>query len=309
MPQVSIGLPVYNGGRFLRPCLDSLLHQTFTDFELIICDNASTDDTEQVCREYLSRDSRIAYYRNAENVGAARNYNLTFDLASGRYFKWSSHDDLCGAQFLERCVEALERNPEIVLAYPKMVDIDVEGRTIGVRNISHIPRSERGAAARTHQRFRRLIRTDYTVEEIFGVIRADVLRKTSLIKSYTDSDRTLLAEIGLYGRFVEVPEVLFFHRMHEEMSTRAFPDWQERAAWFDPSKRGRPGYPMFKQFSEYLRIIWVSPVGRVSKAWCYLWMLNWIRNEWRGLAGDLRYACTARGRGDRAAPRVAHGGG
>ncbi len=78
MPAVSIGLPVYNGDNFLAEAIDSILRQTMEDFELIISDNASTDRTEEICREYAAGDSRIRYYRNESNLGAMANYNLVF---------------------------------------------------------------------------------------------------------------------------------------------------------------------------------------------------------------------------------------
>ena len=99
-PRVSIGLPVYNGENFLEFALDSILGQTFQDFELIISDNASTDATESICRRYAAKDSRIRYYRNPNNQGAAQNYNRVFALARGEYFKWAAHDDVCKPNYL-----------------------------------------------------------------------------------------------------------------------------------------------------------------------------------------------------------------
>ena len=93
IPKLSIGLPVYNGERHLRRAIDSHLAQSFTDFELIICDNASTDRTEEICRYYASMDERVRYYRHATNTGAVWNFNHCFEIARGKYFKWSSHDD------------------------------------------------------------------------------------------------------------------------------------------------------------------------------------------------------------------------
>src|SRR5262245_52473779 len=92
-PTVSIGLAVYNGGQYLAQAIESILGQSYADFELIISDNASTDETETICRSYVARDERIRYSRNATNIGGARNENLTTTLARGRYFRWAAHDD------------------------------------------------------------------------------------------------------------------------------------------------------------------------------------------------------------------------
>ena len=287
MPRVSVGLPVYNGEKFLQEAIDSILSQTYRDFELVISDNASTDRTREICEQAAARDSRVRYIRNDVNVGAAKNYNNVVDVATGIYFKWAAHDDVCAPEFLQQCVSALDGDPSLVLTYPKMVDIDDEGTHLPERNISHIPRSERGAYPTPHQRFRRLIRTDYTCEEVFGVIRVDILRKTQLILSYTDSDRTLLAELALYGRFFEVPEVLFYHRMHKGMSTQMFTGWQERTAWFDPSKQGRMVFPLWRQCAEYFKAIVRAPLGRGERLLCCLPMGIWLRDNILLMFGEL----------------------
>ena len=105
-------MPVYNGQNYIVQALDSLLSQTYSDFELIISDNASTDSTQDICKDYASRDARISYVRQVENLGAIPNFNRVFELSRGQYFKWASHDDLCEPTCLERCVEVLEHQPE-----------------------------------------------------------------------------------------------------------------------------------------------------------------------------------------------------
>src|SRR5919112_5909956 len=102
-PRVTIGLPVYNGERFLEQALDGLLAQTFTDFELIISDNASTDRTPEICQAYAARDSRIRYVRQPENIGAGPNHNILVPMARGEYFKWASHDDLYDPDLVAKC--------------------------------------------------------------------------------------------------------------------------------------------------------------------------------------------------------------
>jgi Glycosyltransferases involved in cell wall biogenesis len=129
-PKVSIGLPVFNGEKYLREAIDSILAQTFTDFELIISDNASTDRTEEICKEYEAKDPRVRYYRNELNLGAAPNYNRLVELSRGEYFKWACHDDLCAPEFLEKCVEILEQNSPIILCYTRTLIIDENGKPI-----------------------------------------------------------------------------------------------------------------------------------------------------------------------------------
>ena len=132
--RISIGLPVYNGELFLKEAIDAVLNQTFRDFELIISDNASTDRTAQICRDYAANDSRIRYYRNETNIGANPNFRRVFALSSTEYFKWVSHDDLQTLDFLEKTVAIMEQDPDIVLCYPRVRVIDEAGNTIKHRS-------------------------------------------------------------------------------------------------------------------------------------------------------------------------------
>lgn len=127
-PRLSIGLPVFNGDKFLNKAIDSLLAQTFEDFELIISDNASTDKTEEICRTYAEKDQRIRYYRNEKNIGCARNFNRVFKLSSAEYFKWAAHDDLHAPNFLMKCVEVLDQNPSVILCHSQVYIIDEYGK-------------------------------------------------------------------------------------------------------------------------------------------------------------------------------------
>ena len=125
-PTVSIGLPVYNGAQFLAHTLDSLLGQSFANFELIISDNASTDETEEICKVFAKRDPRIRYIRQPVNIGAPRNWNFVAEEARGKYFKWSSVSDYCASDMLARCFAAMEPDPEIVLCYGRTCLVDDE---------------------------------------------------------------------------------------------------------------------------------------------------------------------------------------
>ena len=117
MPKVSIGMPVYNSELFIREALESMLAQTFNDFELIIADNASTDDTEVICREYAARDSRIRYVRHSENCGPLRNFQYVLDEAVGEYFMWAAADDTRDNEFLSLALMVFERDNDCGLVF------------------------------------------------------------------------------------------------------------------------------------------------------------------------------------------------
>lgn len=275
-PKISIGLPVFNGDRFIEETLNSILTQTFSDFELIICDNASTDRTGEICRDYQSRDSRISYHRNEANIGGGNNANLTFYKSKGMYFCWAAHDDVYAPNFFERCAEVLDNNLDVVLCHTVVKKIDENGNFLGIVN------REKGAFLTPHERFRSLAGLDHDCEDICGLIRSDILQRTSLNLNYTDSDRTLLVELSLFGRFYQVAEPLFYKRLHPNMSTIEFPDWHGRMAWFFPDIKQKPTFPHWLQLLHYIRIIVGSPISISEKLECSKYMFRWVFFEYHG---------------------------
>ncbi len=290
-PRVSVGVPVFNGEAFLEQALNALLNQTFTDFEIVISDNGSTDRTEQICRSYAARDARIRYYRNDINRGAAWNHNRVFELARGKYFKWSTADDLCAPEFLQRCVAALDEDASAVMACPNVMEIDQHGRpleTVTVPGTRLIPAESPLAAA--HVRFREKIRFDHLCQTIYSVFRSDVLRRTDLIGNYSDSDRVLLAHVSLFGRCLILPEVLFFSRDHPGRFSRTFVGWRERKAWFDGSQDNRWTFPFWRELAELWGVISRCPLPFQERLRCYWEMVRWSRDNFRHLVfHDLAY--------------------
>ena len=285
-PRVSIGLPVYNGENFLEEAIVSLLAQSFEDFELIIADNASTDNTEAICQTYASRDKRIRYVRSKENIGAARNFNLTFTLATGEYFKWAAHDDVCRADFLARCVDVLDRDPAVVLCFTRSITIDDQSRPLNERP----PRPD-WSANEPHVRFRQALALEETMP-VFGLIRSDTLRRTPLIGSYPASDRPLLAHLGLHGRFVETPEILFCHRQHGQRSVQVY-DWRDphrAVTWYAPEREGALQFPEWRLFAEYWAAICRSPVNWQERIRCSRHLAGWVIENRHGMLRDLNIA-------------------
>jgi glycosyltransferase involved in cell wall biosynthesis len=269
-PLLSVGLAVYNGERYIHEAINSILSQSFTDFELIISDNASTDNTRIICLDYASKDKRIRYRRNDRNIGGANNENLTFHLSQGKYFRWAAHDDICLPTLFEKCVHVLETDQDVILAHSIFNEIDNNGKYIRTVN------RNKATSNRSSSRFRELIGWDHNCEELYGIIRSDVLRKTKLQLNYTDSDRTLLCELALYGKFFQIPEQLFYRRIHSEMSTVVYSDWRKRMEWFDISNKERAVFPHWQQFFHYLEIISKVPMPLCEKTSCYLHMVDWL---------------------------------
>ena len=266
IPRLSVGLAVYNGEEYLRESVDSILSQTFSDFELIISDNASTDGTAEICAEYLA-DPRVRYLRNQVNIGGANNENRTITLARARYFRLTAHDDVCAPTLFERCVEVLDRDSDVVLVYTKTVSIDQDGRATDETLLG------RGTAPTAVRRFWQLAFRNHGCEPTYGVVRTDLLRATGLQRNYTDSDRVMLCDLALRGPFVELDEPLFFKRYHRK---NMYTDWRARMVWFNPSRKGAITFPNWLQCGHLFAVAAQVPDRKRDKAACLAICAYWI---------------------------------
>lgn len=265
-PRISIGLPVYNGGNFLIRTLDDFLAQTYDDFELIISDNASTDQTEQICRDYAGRDSRIRYVRQAQNIGGAPNHNVTYAMARGEYFKWIGHDDWHAPSYLKQCVEPLEQQPDVSLSYPKTIVID-ETDTV-------LYPYEDGFHMTTHEPYLRLRRVleqpnSELLNSSLGLFRTRIFKGRQPDGGYFASDRVILAEIALHGGFHEVPERLFWRRIYTQTNYWSAGTDEQVQAWFDPASKGSVSAPRWQKFTGYLSTIGRAPLSPAQRLRCY----------------------------------------
>jgi glycosyltransferase involved in cell wall biosynthesis len=268
-PRVSIGVPVYNGEKYLRAALDSLTAQTFADIEIVVADNCSSDATASVAQECAARDPRVKYWRNATNLGPARNYNRTLELARGEYFRWHCADDSCTPDQVAKCVQLLDADPSVVLAYSRTGVIDPDGREIW-RSPYELELDD----ARPSVRFARLVNADHRrhgAHELYGVVRTAALRAAGGMPSHVRGDSVLLVRLALLGRFRRVEEHLFMKREHPGRSTRYLDPGKVRpgsrlarligcgplpgAEWWDPAMRGRIVFPEWRVLREYVRAL------------------------------------------------------
>ena len=266
-PRVSIGLAVYNGEQYLSQAIDSILAQTFTDFELILSDNASIDHTQDICKSYATKDKRIRYCRNQENIGGANNENQTFRLSRGEYFRWAAHDDALAPELLERCIEVLDKRSDIVMCYPRAFNIDEHGNILGEYDDNF-----GFQFAQPHKRFKGVLKGmwGHAGNPMFGIVRRELMAKTALIAPFPASDMTFIAELSLYGKFYEIETRLYFHRIHMGMSNKLGLTSSEYTAWHDRSKAGKLSFPKILRLKALLAGIKKSPISLKEKIKCYV---------------------------------------
>jgi glycosyltransferase involved in cell wall biosynthesis len=267
---VTVGMPIYNGERYMRAAIDSVLNQTWRDLELVISDNGSTDATPRIAQDYAARDPRVRYYRCDRNRGPAWNHNRVLELARGRYFKWAACDDVCAPELVEACVRELEADPSVVLAFPRAQLIDSEGKLLGDTGINDLATDSHDVA----RRFRSLISVNHKLHcvlEVFGVMRTESARRTGMFPYVARGDSIFLVRLALLGRFVQIPRVLFFNRDHPKRSIQAQQNGRQRghtplsrligggpvppAEWWDSSLKGKLVFPEWRLWWEYF----VSP--------------------------------------------------
>jgi glycosyltransferase involved in cell wall biosynthesis len=275
-PRLSIGLPVYNGERYLAETINCFLAQTFRDFEMVVCDNASTDGTADICRSFAARGAPIRYYRNEKNLGAIPNYNKVFGLCRSPLFKWAAHDDLYCPRYLAECIRILDEDPSVILAHSKTAFIDdrgerlsldpVTGRYVDPRTaIGHTPDScAIGDSAAPLVRFWHVLSGARWGTHMFGVMRRDLLARTRLIPTFSGGDRAMLAELALLGRFRCSSDALFSKRFHEDASCHL--SEKEILGWL--STDGRAYSRRVRQLEAYFSTPRGKPVPLITKMGC-----------------------------------------
>ncbi|MDD5458523.1 MAG: glycosyltransferase family 2 protein [Phycisphaerae bacterium] len=288
LPKVTVGMPVFNGQSYLRESLDSLLGQSFGDFELIISDNASTDLTGQICEQYAAVDKRIRYYRSEKNFGAARNFNRLVELARGIYFKWAAHDDICDPAFLEKNIQALDEDKSASIAYARTAIFDERcNKQSEYKDGLNLTQDS------PHERFGILLekmRRGNECHPVFGLMRIGMLRRTGLIRPYVSSDEVLLGELSLRGKFREMPEYLFFKRQHSNRSMTAFISLRSRSAWFDPKNKGKLQLHKWRMLADYIDSVRRASIAQSEKWLCYLAISKWAAFKTPYLTKDIAKA-------------------
>jgi glycosyltransferase involved in cell wall biosynthesis len=276
-PRLTIGLPVYNGERYLAESVEALLGQSYEDFELIISDNASTDSTADICASYVKQDSRVRHIRQPRNIGCAPNHNFLVGQARGELFKWASDDDLYARDLLKRCIDALDAHPSVALAHSWTAIIDDAGAVTKA-----VPYTHATGAPSASERFRSLL-FDPGGDDDGGIIRMSVLRRTALNGSYYRADRTFVSELALHGPFYHVPEWLYFRRDHPTRAARAFRSVHGWCVNLDPRRASRLRNPAMRLYAEYLwgflSAINRAPLSPDERSECHRHLRQWAASR------------------------------
>lgn len=271
MPLVSVGVPVYNGEKYLEQALSSLVQQTHRDLEVIVSDNGSTDRTSEIALEYASSDARLRYHRQPSNLGAAGNYNFTLAQARGDYFMWNAHDDVRHVRFLETALQAFSEHQGASCVFSRSASIDTNG------DLRHeMRRPDHLIDKDVAHRMRAALASRHPGLVIFGLIPRDLLVRTGQHGDYPGADRVLAVELALAGELVEIPEVMFFNRDHPDryvrIKNRADSSARLQEAWWDPRRADRMVFPAWSRLEGYLRAVRQAPLTRRERFRCY-WAL------------------------------------
>jgi len=258
-PKISVGMPVFNGEKYLPEAAESILAQDFPDFEFIISDNASTDGTRKLCEEYARRDPRVRYSRQEQNIGGPRNWNLVFGLSRGRYFKWASASDVWDPTFLSKTAKILDDMPDVVLCYTRTVLIDHEGREIQrYEDVLHLLEED------PLERFRKLVVTIKLNNAQSGLIRSEALRKNGVEGLYAGGDNPLMAGLALHGKYYELPGYLYYRRMSPGAAT-VLSTPEEMDEFLKPGKAGGVPLRTWRLCADLFRRIHRSPLDPFAK--------------------------------------------
>jgi glycosyltransferase involved in cell wall biosynthesis len=278
MHKVAIGMPVWNGEKFVSEAIESILGQTYGDLELVISDNASTDATAEICRNYAQQDARIRYIRQEKNIGAAPNHHEVFRRSSGRYFKWACHDDVLVPEFIDECVRVLDADEAVVVCCPATVLINEDGSLLryspqdegmvdNYGNVWRVAENMPLTSADPADRFAAVLCNMDWCFEIYGLIRRSALERISVMPSYYGGDKVLLAELSLIGRYHLLGAPMFHRRCHPGQSSSPQTS-RYRAMWIS-GRRGQLVPPQLKLMVAYLRAVLWAKLTPAQRSRCF----------------------------------------
>ena len=215
-PKISIGIPVYNGEKFIRKCIESVLQQTNRNFELIISDNASTDSTPEICKEFLNKDNRITFVRQNKNMGRLWNFHFLVTKAVGEYFVWVPVDTFLLPEFLERNIAVLESQDKVVgcISKIKVVDnsidqFETQKRILKKIGLVYRPFDTLPITGNYNERIRKYLK-HFPWEMFYSVFRTKALKDSVVLNPsfLVGHDAGLVLNILKHGEIQVVDQIL-----------------------------------------------------------------------------------------------------
>lgn len=255
--KVTVGIMAYNEEKYLALTLDNILKQEFSDYEIIIADNASEDATGEIAQKYAKQYPFIRYIRQSRNIGAIQNYNTLVRESQGEYFVLAGAHDLWSDHYLTKLTNALDDRPDAVLASGLTNWIDEEGRELKDINLPTGVVDTSGLAP--YQRFNMIIWANQNM--MYGMFRLKALRRTRLALEIVHSDGVMLNELVLQGNFIVIPEVTWFRRKN-----RAIEKYEEKVLRYHEMLFSRKSPPFF-------------PYWKIS--WNYFILILTVKVSWR----------------------------
>lgn len=285
-PRVSFAIPVCNAERFLGRAMDSLLAQDFEDFEVVVCDNASTDATRDLMLGYSERDARVRYIRNEKNIGQIENFNRVCQLARGEFVRWMGADDWLEPDYASKCVAALDARPDAVGVTTQWRYIDDTGKV----DYLDVPGPRVDAPTplrRLHLTLRLLQNGELLFDPIYSLMRRNVLERSGMLPINRWTDRLLAFELCLLGSFCHLDDFLATRRNAREPRKVRIERWHQRyEGWKKREHR-------WMLYMNYAKIVGRAPLTMWQKSGCwglifYYWLRDEIRRRWGRLRRQLK---------------------
>lgn len=254
--RIIIGLPVYNGEKYLEAAIESHLAQSFGDFGLVISDNGSTDATPEICARYARQDSRVTYVRSPTNRGILWNHRRVMEPITGStpYFRWAGADDIPEPGLLAAMVEVLDKRPEIEAVMPATKNIDEDGAVI--RSMDRTLNLE---SQDVYQRARQILLANYQHVIAYGLLRTGSLRQMRTGPNYIGWDPIFIWELALRGQVFQLVEPALLRRFHRGSISRV-KTVKEMRKWVEPNARTGMNFPHWTWAYEHGRALFATPM-------------------------------------------------
>lgn len=285
-PRITVGLPVYNGQKYLEAAIESHLAQSFGDFELVISDNGSTDATGEICGRYAQLDARVKYLKSPINRGILWNHRRVLEPVdpSTPYFRWAGADDILEPGLLAAMVEVLDTRPEIEAVMPATKNIDEEGTVIRT-----MERSLNLESPDVFERARQILLANYQHVIAYGLLRAPSLRRMRTGPHYIGWDPVFIWELALRGQVFQLVEPALLRRFHRGSISRV-KTVKEMRKWVEPGTSAGMNFPHWAWAYERTRSLLATPMNLGEKLRITMFLMRTTLWQRQQLARDITQA-------------------